>query len=218
MPVGSGTAISSNSSSVRAYALGLGYGGLIMIFFGLAWWGIASQGIAYSNQLLYWGVIYVIAIALLALTIVFMIGARRLPRDTSPEAVARGRVIGRRLGIQFGIIFGLEIIIAVVVNVVLNIINHQEFFFPLLAIIVGAHFLPLAPIFQVRVYYATGILLCLVGLVVLLATPSTAMMNGARLWDVLPGILSAPILWLTALYDLFESRRVVLQARKALPA
>ncbi|HEX5546046.1 MAG TPA: hypothetical protein VFX24_01475 [Ktedonobacterales bacterium] len=28
--------------------------------------------------------------------------------------------------------------------------------------------------------------------------------------------MSAPILWLTALYDLFESRRVVLQARKAL--
>ena len=56
------------------------------------------------------------------------------------------------------------------------------------------------------------------GLAVLLAAPSTAMMNGARLWDVLPGFLSASILWLTALYDLFESRRVVLRARKALPA
>lgn len=212
MPTESGAAI----SGARAYALGLGYGGLIMLFFGLAWWGIASQGISDSNQLLYWGVIYVIALGLLALTIVFLLRARRLPRDTSPEAVARGKVIGRRLGIQFGIIFGLEIVIAVIVNVVLNIINHPEFFFPLLAIIVGAHFLPLAPIFQVRVYYATGILLCLVGLGVLVATPSTAMINGARLWDVLPGFLSAPILWLTALYDLFESRRVVLQARKAL--
>lgn len=218
MSAGSGTAMSRSVSSDRAYALGLGYGGLIMLFFGLAWWGIASQGIADSNQLLYWGVIYVIALALLALTIVFMIGARRLPRDTSPEAVAQGKVIGRRLGMQFGIIFGLEILIAVVVNVVLNVINHPEFFFPLLAIIVGAHFVPLAPIFQVRIYYATGILLCLVGLVVLLATPSTAMMNGARLWDVLPGFLSAPILWLTALYDLIASRRVVLQACKALPA
>jgi hypothetical protein len=29
--------------------------------------------------------------------------------------------------------------------------------------------------------------------------------------------MSAPILWLTALYDLFESRRVVLQSREALP-
>jgi hypothetical protein len=35
---------------------------------------------------------------------------------------------------------------------------------------------------------------------------------------VVPGFLSAPILWLTAFYDLFESRRVVYQARKALPA
>ena len=56
------------------------------------------------------------------------------------------------------------------------------------------------------------------GLAVLLAAPSTALMNAARLWDVLPGFLSASILWLTALYDLFESRRVVLRARKALPA
>jgi uncharacterized protein (DUF2062 family) len=155
---------------------------------------------------------------LLVLTIVFMIAARRLPRDTSPEAVAQGRAIGRRLGLQFGIIFGLEIVIAVLVYVILHILNHPEFFFPLLAIIVGAHFLPLAPIFHVRVYYATGILLCLVGVFVLLATPSTAMMGGALLWDVLPGFLSASILWLTALYDLFESRRTVLQARKLLPA
>lgn len=42
----------TTANSLRAYALGLGYGGLIMTFFGLAWWGIASQGIADNQQLL----------------------------------------------------------------------------------------------------------------------------------------------------------------------
>ncbi len=208
----------TTANSLRAYALGLGYGSLIMTFFGLAWWGIASQGIADSQQLLYWGGIYAVAIALLALTGVFMRAAWRLPREKSPEATARSRAIGRRLGIQFGVIFGLEIVIALVVNIVLRLLNHSEFFFPLLAIIVGAHFLPLAPIFHVRTYYVTGTLLCLVGALVLLTTPSTATMGGALLWAVLPGFLCAPILWLTALYDLIQGRNVLLQARETLPA
>lgn len=49
------TTPSMTTNSRRAQALDLGSGGLIMTGFGLAWWGIASQAVAYRFQLLYWG-------------------------------------------------------------------------------------------------------------------------------------------------------------------
>lgn len=209
---------SSMSTTSRAYALGLGSAALIMTFFALAWWGIASQGVSDRWALPYWLAVYAISLAILAVALLYFRAARKLPRDRSPESVAQGKAMGRQLGIRFGIIFGLEFIIAAAASIILQVINHPEYFFPVLAIIVGAHFLPLASIFQVRAYYVTGICLCLVGGIVLLATPSTATLGSARVWDVLPGLLCGPILWLTAIVILVRGRSVLLQASRAQPS
>jgi len=156
----------TTANGLRAQALGLGSGGLMMTFFGLAWWGSASQGIADRGRPLYSATIGGIALALATASLVLLRVARHVPRDTSPAGTAPGTVVGRRVGEWYGRIFGLEIATIVVADVIVHRLNHAEYFFPLLAIIVGAHFLPLAPLFGVRAYYATGVALCLAGLLV----------------------------------------------------
>jgi len=206
----------TTTDGLRAQALGLGSGGLMMTFFGLAWWGSASQGVADRGQPLYSATIGGIALALAVASLVLLRAARHVPRDTSPAGTAPGRAVGRRVGRRYGLIFGLEIAAIVVASVIVHRLNHAEYFFPLLAIIVGAHFLPLAPLFGLRAYYATGVALCLAGLLVLVGTPSTALMGSTRVWDALPGLLCGPILWLTAIYDLLLGRQALMEARKLL--
>jgi hypothetical protein len=76
-------------------------------------------------------------------------------------------------------------------------------------LIVGAHFLPLAPVFNVRLYYVTGALLILASLITLLAIPKSQTVHDVAFWIVVPATCSALILWATAVAILAMGRRIV---------
>ncbi|NER45018.1 hypothetical protein G3M54_36010 [Bacillus megaterium NBRC 15308 = ATCC 14581] len=75
--------------------------------------------------------------------------------------------------------------------------NHLDLFVPIMALIVGAHFFPLASLFQVPIYYITGILLCLLATLVMLTFPVKTIISNHHImtWWVSVGFGSALILW-----------------------
>ena len=75
-------------------------------------------------------------------------------------------------------------------------LGRSEFIPAAVAFVVGLHFFPLAPLFRVPLYHATGAGLCLVAVV----TPIVAAPLGAQTvaWQVVPGLSVAAILWATS--------------------
>jgi len=94
--------------------------------------------------------------------------------------------VGRLVGIWSGI----EGVAMFVAANVLIATHHREALMPAFAIIVGAHFLPLARGIPVRLYYLTGAALVAVGIAGLLAPLQVPLFVGAS---------AAVILWASAI-------------------
>jgi hypothetical protein len=80
--------------------------------------------------------------------------AARLPTSNEPEAAAKDK----RAGQLFGIIFGLEGGLIALCSVMLGRAGLDDWIPVEVALIVGAHFLPLAYVFEMPGYYWTGAL------------------------------------------------------------
>jgi hypothetical protein len=153
-------------------------------------------------------VVAIVAVALLVGSYLLGRAAGKIPIDTSPEGRARGNAVGKRLGISFGVIFGSEALFIAVASSVLGAVGQDAFIVPVIVLIVGLHFLPLAPLFNVRLYYVTGALLVLASLIPVLFIPRAQTVNGVSLWIVVPATGSALILWATAVAILAMGRQI----------
>jgi hypothetical protein len=181
----------------RAAVRGTAIGVLFMAFFGTLWAGIGIGGLQGAGMP--WTLIVFVASAfLLVCGIALLRSAKRLPAGMTPEDARRGKRIWK----WFGIVFGLEGAMIGAASGICGATDHFELFFPIMAIIVGAHFFPLAPLFQVRLYYGTGALLCLLGAATLLFVPEEASYDGHQIvvWWTVVGFGSALILWGTGLF------------------
>ena len=118
-----------------------------------------------------------------------------MPDSHNPAAAARGK----RAGVTFGIIFGLEGGLIALVSVLLGRSGLGDWIPVAVAIIVGVHFLPLAYVFEVPVYYWTGGLSIFGALGCLLIHAV-----GLRLLCV--GLVMGTVLWSTALLLLVRTR------------
>jgi len=133
------------NSAVKGTATGL----IMMAFFTLMWTGIAYGGLTTTP---YWPVLLIFV----ACSAVFIFNAVQLyrmskffPPATSPEDIARGKNTGK----WFGIIFGAEGLgIFIAINIVDNI-GHPELQVPVIALVVGLHFFPLAKVFKRNIDY-----------------------------------------------------------------
>jgi len=133
----------------RAALKGTATGLCLMSFFTLVWTGIAYGGLYSGN---YWAVLLIFP----AFCVVFIINAIRLfrvakyfPEITSPEDIAREK----KTGMRFGIIFGAEgLLIFLGINIVVNL-GHPELTVPVMALVVGLHFFPLARLFRRTIDY-----------------------------------------------------------------
>lgn len=177
----------------RAALRGFATGTIFMAFFGTLWASIGVGGLA--GRAAPWPLVaaLLIGVTLLAGGIALWRGAGRL-RD---EPLAGGDAVGR----QFGLVFALEGVAIAIASVACNATGHFALFFPIMAIIVGVHFLPLARLFDVAPYYAVGVLLCLLGIVGLVAVPVETTLAGHAImarWLVVGGGCAA-ILWGTGL-------------------
>jgi hypothetical protein len=200
----------------RQAVQGVASGIFFLTFFGAAWalWGTSLlQG---ALHILAYVLIALVTLVFLGIGVMLLRYARSLQPAVEPEDVA----VGRRIGIWFGVVFGSEAVLIALASILLSRFGADSFLAPVTALIVGVHFLPLAGLFEVRAYYLTGALLCLLALIAIgalllgiqLAGPSPAN------WTSFVGIGAALVLWLTLLYLARFARGLMRQGTFAPPA
>lgn len=128
-----------------------------------------------------------------------LVGAawRRMP-DDSPE---RRRERAKR-GYIIGVVTGVQAMLILLTLYVLHLVGRTDLLAPIVAIIVGLHFLTFARFFPAYLYYFTAALLVALGVAGLFFEASNA-----RLLTL--SVAAAAILWLTCIAVLIwpESRR-----------
>jgi hypothetical protein len=175
---------------------GMGFGTIFMAFFSLAWIGFAFGGLGdAAGQLAWFGVLGgIVALGLVGLAVACFVWAGRMP-----AATAEDRDRSRKNDRWFGIVFGLEFVLIAAASAILGITGHIDLQAPAIGLIVGLHFLPLARLFSIPLYYVSGALLCLiaVGTVLFLPAHTTYAGHDIMLWWVVCGMANAVVLWLT---------------------
>lgn len=175
------------AGAVRGHASGV----IFMAFFGTLWASIGAGGLGA------WGTPWT-TIAVLSIGAALLVGGVALWRGAGRLGDAgSGDGDGPPMGRSFWVIFGLEGAAIFIASIVCNAIGRFDLFFPIMAIIVGIHFLPLARLFGIPLYYAVGTLLCLIGLICLVAVPVQATLGTHDIMAraLIVGFGCAVILW-----------------------
>ncbi|MGB6687438.1 MAG: hypothetical protein WBE76_06315 [Terracidiphilus sp.] len=177
-----------------AHVRGCLAGAAILTLFGSAWCIIALASWAARPG---WSIPagFVATIALLGLCVLRLIALRNIPNIDDPAAAAKGK----RAGILFGIIFGAEGgLIALCATLLARM--GLDIWIPIaVAIIVGLHFLPLARVFEVPLYYWTGALS-------VLGMLGCSLIRDAGTRVLCAGLVMGAVLWLTAAVLLLQAR------------
>ncbi|WP_274653867.1 hypothetical protein [Paenibacillus humicola] len=194
----------------RAAVQGTATGVLFMAFFGTLWAGIGVGGLEGWGFAWLLTLSLLIGVALLLAGLLLIRAARGLSNEMTEEDARRERTW--RL---FGIIFGLEGVFIGAAGAICNAANRFDLFFSVMAIIVGAHFFPLAYLFRVKVHYIAGTLLCLLAVVGLLLVPYDTVLgqHQIEMRSVVVGFGSAIILWGTGASVWMIGRRLLDKAR-----
>jgi hypothetical protein len=163
-------------------------GAIIMGVFAAVWWLVGVRWAGYGSPL-----IYGIPLAVTALIILAALRSRDRFGQASPEEHARRD----RLVIIASAVEGLAIFVAI--NVLGNV-GEIDYAAPVVAIIVGLHFLPLAQRLPARLYYGTGALLVALGVCgFVIRHPAPRL--------IIVSVGAACILWLTSAVVLASARR-----------
>lgn len=131
--------------AINSIATGL----LMMAFFSTMWAGIASGGLMGVDKWIEIGFFAVLIVSFIIFSIYFFSVSKRFPKMSAEDDKARGK----KEGMWFGIIFsaeGLGIVIAI--NIVRNL-AHDDLIIPVIALVVGLHFYPMAKIFKRTIDY-----------------------------------------------------------------
>ncbi len=191
----------------KAAVSGIARGVFFMAIFGTLWAYIGLVGLNDWNPLWLWILPPIVGIALFSGGISLTRAAGQLTSPVSNEN-AQGWKKKQR---WFGIIFATEGVTMGIVTSLCGATGHYDLIFPLMAIIAGLHFFPLAPLFNLKSHYVTGALLCLLSIITLLVVPARTMLGGQQIiaWWSVVGFGSALILWLTGLAILLYGRNVL---------
>jgi hypothetical protein len=199
----------SQAKMTRAYAIGLGYGCVWLVAVCLAFGMLDMYGINTTLQ----GTVFsmagllIVGGALLYLCIRFLRMGYALPCSDA------GRISVKRSWLFRGLI-ALEVVGWITLDSVLGIQNLYVWIVPVNLLIVGAHFIPLAFVFNVPAYLVMGILwiVAIVGSMLLL--PSTTIIGRIGAWTTIPSICCIIITWLIVLFLVAkESKSVWLAAQ-----
>lgn len=186
------------------YLVGLTSGSLVLICFGTLWAGLSLQGLRDWGL---WTVIVIAGVVTVALLVPGLTTLRAARSLHQAKVTPEEQALGKKIAGRFGIVFGVECTAIAAANVLLILFNHPEFIAPVMVLIVGLHFLPLAFLFQVRIYSLVGAVLSLLGGGALLALLFDLTLGSLYTWSVIVGLSTAGILWLTSLYILVRARR-----------
>ena len=195
----------------RASIRGTASGVIFMAFFGTLWAGIGIKGLQG------WGFLWLLILSLL-IGVILLIGgivlimkSKRLSNEMGEGEFHRWKRKNR----WFGIIFGLEGVLIAADAAICVSTNHLDLFVPVMALIVGAHFFPLAYLFQVKIHYISGSLLCLLSASTLLTLPVIVTWENHQImfWWTSIGFGSALILWGTGVAIWLTGYRLMNRAR-----
>ncbi len=167
-------------------------GAAILTLFGSAWCIIALH---FWEARPGWSLpaAFMATIALLGLCVWRLAALRGKGRADNPAAAAKGK----RTGMLFGIIFGAECALIAICTMLLGHFGLGIWIPIAVAMIVGLHFIPLAKVFEVPLYYWTGTLSVLGMIACSLISDS-----GRRL--LCAGLVMAAVLWVTAVLLVFQ--------------
>jgi len=200
--------VTQTSSTIPGAAVrGTASGVFFMAFFGTLW---AYTGIMGLQG---WGAPLLLVTAV-AIGIVLFIGGVSLIRASGELANQVSKTAlrhGKRTRFWFNIIFAAEGLAIAITIAISNATHHPELIPVIIAIIVGVHFLPLARLFQVRLYYFTGTLLCLLAIITWLFVPAKVTLGEHQInaFMSVVGFGSALILWGTGLAIWLMGRRLL---------
>lgn len=180
-------------------------GMLFMTFFGVLWAVIGLIGLHGWGSPWLLIITIMISFTLLMGAISLLKASRRFSNQQTETEAKHWKRVNR----WFVIIFALEGVAIGIASVITNVLNHFEMFFPIMAIIVGIHFFPLAPLFKVKTHYVTGALLCILGIITLFFVPTEATIGGHTIIasSALSGFGSALILWGNGLTTWLTTKR-----------
>jgi hypothetical protein len=183
---------------------GYANGALVITGFGALWALLPMMALPAQPQVAI-VVVVVIVTALLASAAIWLLrAARQLSPDASPADHARGTRVSR----WYALVFGSEMLAIALASILLGRTSHAELIPLVTGLIVGIHFLPLAALFHVPVYYLTGVVMIILASGALVALAFQVTLGGPYAWSVVIGLGNAVILWLTALYILVLGRQV----------
>ncbi len=196
--------------SPRDEVHGLATGAGVMVGFGVLWALAGGPGLPTSFAvalivLLVAGVIgFIIAITLLW----------RRAAGAAPDKNTDAAVSGSNTNKWFAVVFTVEMgAIALAIWLFVRS-GHTALIAPIVAVIVGVHFLPLAALFRAPAYYVTGIAMSMLAVVCIVAVVAAGGHSGgrlARLWSSVASLGTAAILWATAFWILIRGHWIARQ-------
>src|SRR5699024_4893407 len=137
---------------------------MFMAFFGTVWADISIGGLRFS------GAIWLLILAILIGTVLFFSGIRVIKNSRNLSHASKLRNT-KNVDKWFNINLAAQFALIVMAVSVTDAVEHFDWFFTIIAIIVVCRFFPLAHLFQVSTYYVTGYIRCLLAIVTLLFVP-----------------------------------------------
>jgi hypothetical protein len=187
---------------------GLVIGSLVLVVFPFpfAVWSLVVARTTIATLLL--GAMAVAAAVLIVCCVAMIRAVRRLPHGTEGD-----RSLGRQIVLRYRAIVAAEYVGIAVVCLLCGNRRHWMFIPPLIDVVVGLHFLPLARLFKVPRYTAAGVAFCVIALGTMGWMPSSAYVGHAIGWLVVPPVGCAVVGLVIAWDGLNEVRRLVGSAR-----
>ena len=195
----------------RRRNLGLAGGSLWLVTVGIAYATWALLAVQSNAAIVLLAGIAILGVALILFGVSTTRGVARLP---FLAGTATSQAQGRRLMLRFGLIFAAECVAIAIVSVACTRTHHWRLIVPLILIIVGLHFLPLAKLFGVPRYNVTGVLFCVIPIVTMLSVPAHAHIGQTVGWIAIPTVGCALVSLATAWAGLNEVRRFVVKVKK----
>jgi hypothetical protein len=155
--------------AVRSIATGM----LMMAVFTMIWAGIAYGSMTHGLSVLV--IFSLVSLIFIGNAVYFFMISKGFPILSTEEDKAEGK----KTGMWFGIIFGAEgLLIFIAINVVINL-GHADLSIPVIALVVGLHFYPMAKIFKrtIDYYLATWTTLIAIVAIVLILNKTYASAN-----------------------------------------
>lgn len=179
-------------------------GGLWAIYGSLALQGIGKPWLAIG--------LILTVLCLLSAGFYFRTKVKQLPAIVASPALQKREAQAGRIFIIVNVIQGVAMFVAA--NVLINF-KRAEYVAPVIALIVGLHFIPLAFSMRVPRHLILAGLMCLLAIVTMLAVPMYAAgkVSTAQpqfLWGIVVGLGSCVILWSGAILRFWSVRKALL--------